>query len=115
MMMPLDRPAQMSRTDLLVAIIALLFLLAARPALAHKTTTTTDTAPTIAPLDPMQNPSYLNPGSSQSQRDANARRTRNRTSRFQPAPECRDGDTNCIEQRNRMNPTNQQTAPTFNR
>ena len=35
MMMPLDRPARMSRTDLLVAIIALLFLLAARPILAQ--------------------------------------------------------------------------------
>ena len=162
MMMPLDRhlarPGRMSRTDLMVAIIALLFLLAARPILAQTTsntgatgtinpttnqvpTTPSNTLGTIPPggsinpsmtatpapntaqsqsnqyVNPLLNaPPAVNPGSSQSQRDANARQPgANLNPQLQPLPECRIDDAACIEQRNRMNQTNPQTAPTFNR
>jgi len=153
MMMPLDRhlarPGRMSRTDLMVAIIALLFLLAARPILAQTNpttnqvpTTSSNTLGTVPPggsinpsmtatpapntaqsqpsnpyVNPLLNPPpAVNPGSSQSQRDANARQPgSNLNPQLQPLPECRIDDAACIEQRNRMNQTNPQTAPTFNR
>ncbi len=152
-MMPLDRhlarPGRMSRTDLMVAIIALLFLLAARPILAQTNPTTnqvpttpSNTLGTVPPggsinpsmtatpapntaqsqqsnpyVNPLLNPPpAVNPGSSQSQRDANARQPgSNLNPQLQPLPECRIDDAACIEQRNRMNQTNPQTAPTFNR
>lgn len=158
MMMSLDRhlerPGRMSRTDLMVAIIALLFLLAARPVLAQTNstggtmnptvnqqipTTPSNTLGTIPPggsinpsvtatpapntaqsnqyVNPLLNaPPAVNPGSSQSQRDANARQGTNLNNpKVQPMAECRVDDAACIEQRNRMNQTNPQTAPTFNR
>lgn len=68
-------------------------------------------------LNPPTATPTINPGSSQSQRDANAGRFRNNVNnpQLQTLPECRVDDSNCIEQRNRMNQTNPQTAPTFNR
>ena len=158
MMMPLERPARWSRTDLMVAVIALFFLLAARPVLAQSnlnptapanatqnstTPSNTLTNGTTAPggsLNPAMpatqtatqsasqttnpqgqpylNPApVLNPGASQTQREAAARQNgfNGANPRLQPLPECRVEDSACIEQRNRMNQNNPQTAPAFNR
>lgn len=123
MMIPLERPARWSRTDLLVAVIALLFLLAARPILAQSNSNPS-TQQGQSYLNPTLNPELnppMNPGASQSQREADARQNRfNGTvpptnPQLQPLVECRVEDTACIEQRNRMNPNSPQTAPTFNR
>lgn len=140
MIYQLERPDQKIRPDLIIAIASLLFLLAAKPLFAQSansfTTGTTSQGGTLSPTmtatpgpsnqtSSQQQSTYLNPplstptitpGSSQSQRDASARQNRtNITPQFQPLPECRIEDTACIEQRNRMNQTNPQTAPTFTR
>ena len=140
-MMPIERQARWTRTDLLVAVIALLFLIAARPALAlaqsnlnpntnpsqntpaaNSQTTGSLTNGTTAPGGSL-NPSLINPSmtatpatSSQStgtQAQGYAPPVVN--PRLQPLPECRIEDTACLEQRNRLNQENPQTAPTFNR
>lgn len=147
MTMPVSPTERLNRADLAVAIfsflISICLLFIARPIVAQTTTFTDPAVPNnqLAPLN-TYNPSrtatpgsttqnnrssstYLNPtatptinpGSSQSQRDANARQpgTNLNNPQLQPLPECRIEDTACIEQRNQLNPTNPQTAPTFNR
>ncbi len=80
------------------------------PAMESTAATRSYINPIIAPVPD----TAVTPGSSQSQRSANAEQNNtNNILQVQPLPECKVDDSVCIELRNKQNGLNPQTAPAF--
>lgn len=114
MLMSIEARDKLNLNDIVIAIVALLFLLIARPLLAQTVSRTTSPSSTTIPA-------YVSPeqtaknADSQFQREASARQNGATSLNPQAMPACRIDDSKCIEQRNKLNQQNQENAPTLHR
>ncbi|CAN5509380.1 hypothetical protein BH10BDE1_BH10BDE1_13410 [soil metagenome] len=114
MTMPIEARQKLNLNEIMIAIVALLFLLIARPLLAQAASRTTSPSSTTIPAYVTPEQTAKNAGSL-SQREASARQNGGTSLNPQAMPECRIDDSNCIEQRNKLNQQNQENAPTLHR